>query len=98
DALSPYSKRVLLATFHSACARWLREFAPELGFTSDFSIYDEKDQLAALKTILKELNVKLDDEHTAMDYKAAIGRIKTMAMLPSDPRLHAEYIDLMPPA
>jgi DNA helicase-2/ATP-dependent DNA helicase PcrA len=97
DELSPYSKRVLIATFHSACARWLREFAPELGFTSDFSIYDDKDQLAAIKLILKELNVKLDDETSAMDYKQAIGKMKTMAMLPSDPRLHAEYIDLMPP-
>ena len=24
-------------------------------------------------------------------------RVKTMAMLPSDPRLHNEYVDLMPP-
>ena len=97
DSLSPYSKRVMIATFHSSCARWLREFATELGFTSDFTIYDDKDQLAAIKAIIKEMNVKLDDDISAVDYKQAIGRVKTMAMLPSDPRLHNEYVDLMPP-
>ena len=97
DDLSSHSKRVLIATFHSACARWLREFALELGFTSDFTIYDDKDQLAAIKLILKELKVKLEDEITAMDYKHAINRVKTMAMLPSDPRLQNEYSDVMPP-
>jgi DNA helicase-2/ATP-dependent DNA helicase PcrA len=51
EALTPQGSRCLIATFHSACARWLREFAPELGFTSDFTIYDDADQLTALKKI-----------------------------------------------
>ena len=97
DDLTPLSSRVLIATFHSACARWLREFAPELGFTSDFTIYDDKDSLSAVKTIIKELNVKIDDEFSPLDYKNAISRLKTMAILPNDERLHKEYIELMPP-
>ena len=40
--ISPQGSLVHIGTFHSSCARWLREFAPELGFTSDFTIYDEK--------------------------------------------------------
>lgn len=97
ESLTPQGSRCLIATFHSACARWLREFAPELGFTSDFTIYDDADQLTALKTVLAELNVKLDEENTAQEYKAAINRAKTMAMLPSDDRLAREYGDQMPP-
>lgn len=98
DALTPVGKRCLIATFHSACARWLREFAPELGFTSDFTIYDDADSLQAVKTVITELNVKLDDKTSATEYKAAINKVKTMAMLPSDERLQREYGDLMPPA
>lgn len=97
EALTPLSKRCLISTFHSACARWLREFAPELGYSSDFTIYDEADATSALKKVLAELNVKLDEEHTVKEYRAAIGRVKTMAMLPSDERLHREYAGLMPP-
>ena len=97
EALTPQGSRCLIATFHSACARWLREFAPELGFTSDFTIYDDADQLTALKKILTELNVKLDEENTAQEYRASINRVKTMAMLPSDDRLAREYGDQMPP-
>src|SRR6185437_2530468 len=59
--------------------------------------YDDADQLSALKAVLGELNVKLDDEITAQEYRHAINRVKTMAMLPSDERLAREYGDLMPP-
>ena len=97
EALTPLGKRCLIATFHSACARWLREFATELGYSSDFTIYDESDSTSALKTILAELNVKLDEENTVQEYRAAIGRVKTMALLPSDERLHREYAGIMPP-
>lgn len=83
ENFSPSSQGAHIATFHAACARWLREFAPYLGFKSDFTIYDDKDALNALKTILKELNIK-DDDHSPQDYKYAIGRAKTYGMLPAD--------------
>lgn len=98
QALTPHGSRVLIATFHSACARWLREFAPELGFTSDFSIYDDNDQMQAIKAVLAELNVKLDDQNSAAEFRAAINRVKTMALLPSDERLQREYAHLLPAA
>jgi DNA helicase-2/ATP-dependent DNA helicase PcrA len=97
DALSPYASRSLIATFHSACARWLREFAPFLGFTSDFTIYDDDDSLAAIKTIMNELNVKLDGEVTPNEYKTAIGRCKTRGLLPGDPQLTGGLSDMLPP-
>lgn len=98
EALSPLANRCLISTFHSACARWLREFAPELGFTSDFTIYTDDDQVTALKTVLAELQVKVDDQTSVNEFKQAINKAKTMAMLPNDERLSREYADLMPVA
>ena len=98
DSLTPYGSRVLISTFHSACARWLREFAPELGFSSDFTIYDDADSLSAIKTVLAGLNVDLDDDISPKEFKAAINRVKTMAILPNDERLQHEYADLLPEA
>lgn len=96
EALTPFASRCLISTFHSACARWLREFAPELGFTADFTIYTDDDQVSALKTVLAELQVKLDDQISVNEYKIAINKAKTMAMLPNDDRLGREYSGLMP--
>lgn len=95
-ALSPFGNKVLISTFHSACARWLREFAPEIGYTSDFTIYDDADQLTAIKSVLSELNVKLDEETTPQDFRAAINRVKTLCLFPNDERLTHDS-ELMPP-
>src|SRR5437870_12902720 len=40
---------VWLSTFHSFCARLLRREAEALGYTKDFTIYDEEDATALLK-------------------------------------------------
>ncbi|MBC2872279.1 UvrD-helicase domain-containing protein [Bittarella massiliensis] len=45
------------STFHSACVRILRRGIDRLGFTSNFTIYDQDDALRLLKTILKEMQV-----------------------------------------
>jgi len=44
--------RPRLSTFHSWAARTLREFAPLLGYTPDFVIYDEADQIGVLRGLL----------------------------------------------
>ncbi len=46
-----------ISTFHSFCARLLRREAPRLGLPRDFAIYDEEDQLAAVKMALDNLKV-----------------------------------------
>ena len=79
--LSRDAYRVQVGTFHSSCARWLREFASELGFSSDFTIYDDKDSIQALKSVLKEIAPDIQD-HTPKDYLRFIGRAKTYACLP----------------
>jgi len=97
ERLSALGSRCHISTFHSSCARWLREFATELAFTSDFTIYDENDSLTALKFVLSELNVKLDDETSVKTYKTAINNLKTKAILPDDARLSLELSTALPP-
>jgi DNA helicase II / ATP-dependent DNA helicase PcrA len=60
-----------ISTFHSMCARLLRREAPEIGLSRDFVIYDSSDQVAAMKQVLRALNI--DDGLLAP--KAALGRI-----------------------
>jgi len=43
-----------IGTFHSLAARLLRREAPYLGFTSQFTIYDEDDRLALIKRLLEQ--------------------------------------------
>ena len=42
-----------IGTFHSLCARLLRREARHLGFTPQFTIYDEDDRLALIKRLLE---------------------------------------------
>jgi DNA helicase-2/ATP-dependent DNA helicase PcrA len=51
------AKGTWISTFHSACARILRQHIEPLGFKRNFVIYDEQDQERHLKTIMKELNL-----------------------------------------
>ncbi len=44
-----------ISTFHSFCARLLRRDAPRLGLPRDFAIYDDEDQIAAVKLALGQL-------------------------------------------
>jgi DNA helicase-2/ATP-dependent DNA helicase PcrA len=49
-----------LSTFHSLCARLLRREAVNAGLPRDFAIYDDDDQLAAVKLAMG--NLEIDDE------------------------------------
>src|SRR5688572_9581187 len=63
--------RMWLSTFHSLCARLLRREAPAIGLSRDFVIYDSSDQLAVVKSALKELHI--DDGF--VQPRAALSRI-----------------------
>ena len=51
------AKGVWISTFHSACARILRQHIEAIGFQRNFVIYDEQDQERHLKTVMKELDL-----------------------------------------
>src|SRR5690348_4545231 len=50
-----------VSTFHSLCARLLRREAPAAGLPRDFAIYDDDDQVAAVKLAMAKLQIDADD-------------------------------------
>ena len=57
NILGEAGRFVWLSTFHSFCARQLRQHAERLGFKRDFTIYDSADSGALIKRIIKELGL-----------------------------------------
>lgn len=55
--VGPQARYVWVATFHSSCVRILRSHADCLGYRSGFSIYDTDDSKAAMKEVLKRLDI-----------------------------------------
>jgi len=52
------SNRPTICTFHSLCVRILRQHIEKLGYKRNFVIYDESEQLAAVKKILSSISAK----------------------------------------
>jgi len=50
--------RPTICTFHSLCVRILRQHIDRLGYKKNFVIYDESEQLAAVKKILSAISAK----------------------------------------
>ncbi len=48
-----------LVTFHSWCARFLRREAGRLGYPGDYTIYDDDDQIRAIKQIMRDLDMDI---------------------------------------
>ncbi|HXK13486.1 MAG TPA: UvrD-helicase domain-containing protein [Gaiellaceae bacterium] len=53
--LGPVARAIWIMTFHSACGRMLRSEAERLGYRSNFTIYDQADQVRLVKACLEEL-------------------------------------------
>ena len=52
--------RISIGTFHSICARLIRNEAKNIGLNPQFAIYDVQDQLDLYKIVLKVLNISKD--------------------------------------
>jgi DNA helicase II / ATP-dependent DNA helicase PcrA len=77
------ARRVVVSTFHSASARFLRREAPLLGFSSSFAIYDDDDQERLLKRILQDLNLDAK-RYPPSWYGSLIDRAKNQMQDPSE--------------
>lgn len=66
---------VLTSTFHSLCARILRESISPLGYENKFHIFDEDDSEKVLKQCLSELNLK-DEKGLLKQIRSAISSAK----------------------
>ncbi|GAB4189608.1 MAG: UvrD-helicase domain-containing protein [Simkaniaceae bacterium] len=74
---------VLTSTFHALGARILRESIHHLGYSQDFTIYDEDDSLHLLRTILKEKSTAVD-KSLVRNIKNAISNAKNELLTPFD--------------
>src|ERR1700726_1057665 len=70
-----------LSTFHSLCARLLRREAPSAGLPRDFAIYDDDDQLAAVKLVMANLQID-DDTLTPRNVLSRISHAKNHGQSP----------------
>src|SRR5271168_832179 len=77
-----------LSTFHSLCARLLRREAASAGLARDFAIYDDDDQLAAVKLTMAKLQVE-DDSLTPRNVLSRISYAKNHAQSPEQLRAEA---------
>ena len=55
--IGPTANDMWVSTFHSACVRILRRHAKEIGFNSNFVIYDTSDKETLIKQCLKQLDI-----------------------------------------
>jgi DNA helicase II / ATP-dependent DNA helicase PcrA len=55
NLLGPTANAIWILTFHAACGRILRREAQRLGYRSNFTIYDQADQVRLVKQCLEEL-------------------------------------------
>jgi DNA helicase-2/ATP-dependent DNA helicase PcrA len=69
--LGDQGAEVRVGTFHATCARLLRRHGELVGISRDFTIYDDQDQQALVKRVLRDLG--LDEKR--YQPKAMAGRI-----------------------
>ncbi len=71
-----------IGTFHSLFGKVLRMEAEKLGFTPNFSIYDEDDSLKLIKQILREHNLS-EEVFAPAGIRWQISKLKNGLILPS---------------
>ncbi len=88
DMLGDAGTGITAATFHSACVRILRREIEQLGYPSDFTIYDSDDSQRVIKTCLSELDIS-DKMFPPKSVAGVISSAKDRMLSPSD--FEAEY-------
>ena len=81
-------ERPWISTFHSLCARLLRREAVHAGLAKDFAIYDDDDQLAAVKLAMAKLQID-DEALTPRNVLSRISYAKNHAQTPELMRAEA---------
>ncbi|HZN37391.1 MAG TPA: UvrD-helicase domain-containing protein [Planctomycetota bacterium] len=74
---------VRVATFHSACARFLRQDGHLLGYAPGFSIYDVQDRDSLIKELMEEIGISSTQAKPSL-IGQWISRLKNAASRPDD--------------
>jgi DNA helicase-2/ATP-dependent DNA helicase PcrA len=85
EALLGQSLPAWISTFHSLCVRLLRRDAAAAGLPRGFVIYDEDDQLAALRDAMKRLDLS-EKLHPPRRLLSRISALKNMGRDPEQPQ------------
>ena len=81
-------ERPWISTFHSLCARLLRREAAAAGLPRDFAIYDDDDQLSAVKLAMNRLKID-EDSLTPRNILSRISFAKNHSQTPEMLRAEA---------
>ena len=84
-------ERPTICTFHSLCVRILRQHIERLGYKRNFVIYDESEQLTAIKKILHHISSH-DEKADPAAVLAMLSRFRNggaRATAFADPKVHA---------
>ena len=80
--------KVWISTFHSLCARLLRREAVHAGLKKDFAIFDDDDQLTAVKLVMERLKID-DDALTPRNVLSRVSYAKNHGQSPQQVRADA---------
>ncbi|MCK5540035.1 MAG: UvrD-helicase domain-containing protein [Deltaproteobacteria bacterium] len=86
--IGPVAQSMWISTFHSSCARILRNHGDRLGFSAKFSIYADKEQIALLKEVSRKLNLSAT-MFPAEYLRSAIDNAKNRGVDPDEYALEA---------
>ena len=85
------SAQITMGTFHSVCAKMLRSEIYNLGYTSDFSIFDVQDQTSLLKVLLEPMDFP-KNYITPKDMRFKISYFKNRLISPEEAKNKANII------
>lgn len=88
DMLGSEASDIHASTFHSACVRILRNEIENIGFGSDFTIYDTDDSRRLMKNVMVELDVS-EKQFVPRNVLAEISSAKDKMISPSDMMIDA---------
>ena len=82
------SESIWVSTFHSACVRILRRHIDNLGYDTNFTIYDTDDQKSLMKDVCRKMNIdtKIYKERSLL---AQISHAKDELLTPDDMEVKA---------
>lgn len=75
-----FNNSVFVCTFHSACAKILRNYCDSLGFTKDFSILNDSDSKSIIKSVLENFCIEKNNPLTANILKSYFDKLKNIGI------------------
>ena len=79
----PVFEDIWVSTFHSICVKILKSHIEYIGYNSQFTIYDDGDQLSTIKKIMRFLDIN-NKIYPAKTFKSKINQAKMLGLSPEE--------------